>query len=155
MHKSQILTCKERGEGKIKYKLSNLTIRIDEYPWKEQKRVSEAYIHKRNGAQVFYGANFSKLQGTHNSYTSSTVTDGPKKIQYVTICWYPKGVKMTAQLHVDAEIQSRSKYLEGQLPTHTEPKPRMSARTWYKRFLKNPCLIDPVLMELHSKTEMN
>lgn len=34
------------------------------------------YIHKRSRAQVFYGAKFSKLQGTHNSSTSSTVTDG-------------------------------------------------------------------------------
>lgn len=25
------------------------------------------YIHKRSRAQVFYGAKFAKLQGTHNS----------------------------------------------------------------------------------------
>lgn len=41
------------------------------------------YIHKRSRAQVFYGAKFAKLQGTHNSYASSTVTDdrGEKKCQ--------------------------------------------------------------------------
>lgn len=87
------------------------------------------YIHKRSRAQVFYGAKFAKLQGTHNSYASSTVTDGrEKKMPSVTTCFInlvPKSGKDDRPTPCGSGNTAGRKCLEGQLPGQPTCDPEM------------------------------
>lgn len=77
---------------------------------------------------MFYGAKFSKLQGTHNSYASSTVTDGQKKMQSVTTCFInlvPKSGKDERLTPCGSGNTTRGKCLAGQLPNLSTSNPEM------------------------------
>lgn len=70
------------------------------------------YIHKRSRAQVFYGAKFAKLQGTHNSYASSTVTDGREKNAKCHNLLYKSGTQKWQRWQTDSVWKRKHSWKE-------------------------------------------